>query len=493
MSNSAYDDLIAYVKTTSSLEEIGGVLMWDQEVMMPRKGNAQRSEQVAALEATIHARRTATEFADLIAAVDTGPLNDAEKMNVAESQKTYNRATKIPAKLATEIARVTAGAQQVWADARAANKFADFAPTLEKVLDLKREEAKCLSDGDPYDALLDDFEPGMKSGPLLELLSSIRPGLTELRGAIAEKGLTMPRVLGRHPAERQMAVARRLADAFSYDWEAGRLDYSVHPFSSGHNNDSRITTRVAEEDVFNCFYSTIHEIGHARYEQNMPLDLAGTPAGKYASMGVHESQSRMAENQIGRSREFTRWMFHVMEQELEPFGIETPEELYHAANRVETGFIRTEADEVHYNLHVLLRFELEREMVRGYLDVKDLEGAWNERFLRDFGVEVPDAAHGVLQDVHWSVGLFGYFPTYSLGNIYAGELYAAMRADIPDLDDGISKGDTSAAMGWVEKHVHKRAHEVPPEQIISDAVGHKPTGEPLLAYLKKKFGDIYDL
>lgn len=493
MSNSAYDALIDYVKTTSALEEIGGILGWDQEVMMPRKGNAMRADQMAALEATIHARRTATEFADLIGAVNVEPLGDAERMNVSESLKTHDRATKIPAALATEIARVTSGAQQIWADARAANSYADFAPTLEKVLDLRRQEAACLSDGDPYDALLDDFEPGMTSDPLLELLTSIRPGLTELRGKIADKGMDVPVVTGLHSAKTQMAVAHKLADAFDYDWDSGRLDLSVHPFSSGGNNDSRITTRVSEDDVFNCFYSTIHEVGHSRYEQNMPLNMAKTPAGKYASMGVHESQSRMAENQIGRSREFTNWMFPLLRDELEDFNLTSPEELYRAANRVETGFIRTEADEVHYNLHVLLRFELERAMVRGDLQVADLEGVWNETFKRDFGVDVPDAAHGVLQDVHWSIGLFGYFPTYSLGNIYAGELYAAMRGDIPDLDAGIVKGDTSAAMGWVKRYVHDRAHTVTPEQIISDAVGHKPTGAPLLAYLEKKFGEMYDI
>ncbi len=493
MTNSAYENLIEYIKTTSALEEIGGVLGWDQEVMMPRKGNAQRSEQTAALEAAIHARRTDPQFADLIAAVDPSGTDQAVKVNVTEAQRTYDRATKIPASLATELARVTSGAQQVWADARAANKYADFAPTLKKVLDLKRQEAACLSDGDPYDALLDDFEPGMKSEPLAEILGRLRPGLTELRGKIAEKGLDVPQITKVYGGDQQMAVAHRLAEAFDYDWEAGRLDLSVHPFSSGSNNDSRITTRVAENNVFDCFYSTIHEVGHSKYEQGMPLALAGTPAGKYASMGVHESQSRLAENQIGRSREFTSWMFGVMTDEMGDFGLKTPEELYRAANRVETGFIRTEADEIHYNLHVLLRFELERALIRDDLQVADLEAVWNETFERDFGVKVPDAANGVLQDVHWSVGLFGYFPTYSLGNIYAGELYASFRADTPSLDADTAKGDTTKVMAWMGKHIHQKAHLSTPEQTIANAVGHMPSEKPLLEYLERKFGDLYDL
>ena len=494
MTNSAYDTLLDHLKTTSALEQIGGILMWDQEVMMPRKGNAQRAEQNAALEATLHARNTDVRLPEWFDSIDEASLDTAGKVNLAEAKKAYARSTKIPADLASELARVTSASQMVWADAREANDFASFAPTLEKVLDLRRQEAACLADGgDLYDALLNDYEPGMKSAPLAELLGRLRPGLTELRGAIADKGMDVPIVKGEFGAEAQMAVAHKLASAFDYDWDAGRMDLAVHPFSSGNNNDSRITTRVDPAYVFNCFYSTIHEVGHSKYEQGMPAELAMQPAGKYASMGVHESQSRMLENQIGRSREFTEWMFGVMRDEMGDFGLKDGEELYRAANRVGASFIRTEADEVHYNLHVLLRFELERALIRGDLQVADLETAWNDTFKRDFGVEVPTPAQGVLQDVHWSVGLFGYIPTYSLGNIYAGELYATMREATPTLDADIAKGDTTKAMAWLDENIHQKAHLSAPEQIIADAVGHMPSEKPLLAYLNKKFTDLYDL
>ena len=491
--NSAYDTLIDHLKTTASLEQVGGLLGWDQEVMMPRKANAQRAEQMAALEATIHARKTDPRLPDWFDSINGDTLDAAGRANLREAKRSYERNTKIPADLATALARETAAAQMVWADARANDDFAAFAPTLEKILDLRRQEAACLAKGgDLYDALLNDYEPGAKSETLGALLGSLRPKLTELRAAIAEKP-DAPQITQPFPAEVQMKVARRLADAFGYDWDAGRLDLSTHPFSSGNNNDSRITTRVNPDNVFDCFYSTIHEVGHSRYEQNMPQELERTPAGQYASMGVHESQSRMLENQIGRSRAFTEWMFGVMRDEMGDFGLSTPEDLYRAANRVRPGYIRTEADEVHYNLHILMRFELESAMIRGDLQVADLEGVWNETFERDFGVKVDKPSNGVLQDVHWSVGLFGYFPTYSLGNIYAGELFAKMQADTPSLADDFAKGETGRAMAWLKANVHEKAHLLEPEDIIATAVGHKPTAAPLLSYLDAKFSDLYDL
>lgn len=494
MTNSAYATLLDHLKTTAALEQVGGILEWDQEVMMPRKGNAQRSEQSAALESAIHARKTDPRQADWFDSIDENTLDAAGKANLTAAKRSFARATRIPADLATALARETSAAQMIWADARAANKFTDFAPTLEKVLNLRREEAACLANGgDLYDALLDDYEPGMKSAPLAELLGRLRPTLTELRSKIADKGMAVPQVQGEYSDAVQMAVSHKLADVFGYDWDAGRLDLSIHPFSSGNNGDSRITTRVEADNVFNCYYSTIHEVGHSMYEQNMPLDLAMTPAGQYASMGVHESQSRMLENQIGRSRAFAEWMFGVMQSEMGDFGLKNPQELYQAANNVKTGFIRTEADEIHYNLHVLLRFELERAMIHDDLQVADLEATWNDTFKRDFGVDVPDAAHGVLQDVHWSIGLFGYFPTYSLGNIYAGELYQTMREATPTLDDDIAAGDTSKVMAWLRENIHQKAHLSSPEQTIMDAVGHTPTEKPLLAYLDRKFTDLYGL
>jgi carboxypeptidase Taq len=288
-------------------------------------------------------------------------------------------------------------------------------------------------------------------------------------------------------------MSRDLATAFGYDWSRGRIDLAVHPFSSGGGSDSRITTRVVETDPFNCFYSTIHEVGHSSYELAIDPDYAMTPIGHGCSMGVHESQSRIYENQIGRSRAFTGWMFALMRDRFGAFDMPNAEAFYAAVNRVQPGFIRTEADEVHYNLHIMMRFDLERALIRGDLAVKDLEAAWNDRFKADFGVAVDRPAHGMLQDVHWSCGLFGYFPTYTLGNVYAGCLNQALRKAVPDLDDQLAKGDTSAATGWLRETLQRHGGLRAPRDTIAHACGFDPHEGPLLDYLEAKFAGLYGL
>ncbi len=290
-----------------------------------------------------------------------------------------------------------------------------------------------------------------------------------------------------------MRLARDLATAFGYDWSRGRLDMAVHPFSSGSGNDVRITTRVSEGDPFNCFYSTIHEVGHAAYELGVDQDYLLTPIGKGVSMGVHESQSRIYENQLGRSRAFTGWLYGQMRERFGEFGIGSAEAFFATVNRVQPGFIRTEADEVHYNLHIMMRFDLERALMRGELQVGDLEAAWNDRFAADFGQMVDRPSHGMLQDVHWSVGLFGYFPTYSLGNLYAGCLHRALRHDHPDLDAGLAAGDLSAATGWLREKVQRHGALYEPREVIRRACGEEPGPGPLLDYLEAKFSEIYGL
>ena len=331
----------------------------------------------------------------------------------------------MPADLATALAKETSLAQRVWADARANEDVAAFLPALKTVLELKREEGDALAaGGDVYDALLDDYEPDMTAAALDAMFGALRPRLVALRdrvlGATAPKGL-----FGQFEEAKQLALSTTLADAFGYDFAKGRIDKAVHPFSSGSGLDVRITTRTAQDDPFNCFYSTIHEVGHACYEQGVDDAYALSALGGGVSMGVHESQSRLYENQIGRSKGFTRWLFAQMRETFGEFGIADPDAVYAAVNCVGSGFIRTEADEVHYNLHVLLRFDLERDLISGRLEVADLEAAWNTRFAADFGETVDRPSNGMLQDVHWSVGLYGYFQTYTLGNVYAGCLMAA--------------------------------------------------------------------
>ena len=346
--------------------------------------------------------------------------------------------------------------------------------------------------GDVYDAMLQDYEPGATGAELAAMFGALRPELTELRAAVRDAEAP-PMLQGAFDENAQMKLTRQLARAFGYDMSHGRVDKAVHPFSSGSGLDVRITTRTSETDPFNCFYSTIHEVGHAAYEQGIDRSYLLTPLGQGVSMGVHESQSRIYENQIGRSRAFTAWLFGQMQEAFGDFGVADAGMFYRIVNRVSDGYIRTEADELQYNLHVLMRFDLERALIGHDLQVADLEGAWNDRFEADFGFAVDRASNGVLQDVHWSVGLLGYFPTYSLGNVYAGCLHEALRRDVPDLETSLAAGDTSQATGWLRQNVQTYGGLFEPKDLMERACGKAPDELPLLSYLKDKFSDLYRL
>lgn len=489
----AFDELMDYEHTTQALSAVAGRLNWDQETMMPRGSANQRGEESAALETVLHARRTDPKIGNWLAVIDDGALDPVAEAKVRHIRRSFERTSRIPEALASEIARVCSVGQGKWAAARAEDDFASFAPVLKEVIRLKREEGAALADGgDVYDALLDDYEPGGSAADLSAMFDALRPGLVDLREAILAQpqpvGLT-----GTFDSQKQMALSRSLARAFGYDMSRGRVDKAVHPFSSGSGNDVRITTRTDEADPFNCIYSTIHEVGHGAYEQNIDQAYLLTPLGCGVSMGVHESQSRIYENQLGRSRPFCHWLFGQMKDAFGDIGVPDAEAFYRAVNTVKNGYIRTEADEVQYNLHVLMRFDLERALIGGDLEADELETAWNDRFEADFGYKVDKASNGVLQDVHWSVGLLGYFPTYSLGNVYAGCLNEALRDAVPNLDDQLSKGDTSSATEWLRSNLQQHGGLYHPREVITKAAGKAPTEAPLLAYLKAKFSDLYAL
>ena len=379
----AYAELTQHLRRIAALDQVAGLLNWDQETQMPRKGAAQRGEQAAAVAVARHAAATDPRIPDWIAAA--GPQDGPAAVNLSEAARLYHRATQLPERLAAELAAAAVEGQTAWEAAREANDAAAFAPVLDRIVALKRAEADCLAapGQSGYDALLDDFEPGATGAELDALFGRLRPGLTSLRERIADAagGRAWPAFDGRFPPDRQMALARRVAGVFGYDWEAGRLDLAVHPSSNGDGGDVRITTRVDEADPRECLYATIHETGHAVYAQGLEPAQALLPAGMHASMGVHESQSRLFENQLGRSRAFCGWLWPAATEALGATGLDGPEALYRAVNRVETGFIRTEADEVHYNLHVMLRFDLERALIDGSLAPADSRGRL-ERALR---------------------------------------------------------------------------------------------------------------
>ena len=489
--NLAMKDLMAWQRQTEALARVAGRLGWDQETMMPRGAAEQRGEEMAAMEGVLHARRTDPRVGEWLEAAD--PADDAGRAAVRLIRRSYDRMTKVPSDLAQEIARVTSLAQGVWAEARAAERVVDFLPTLAQVIRLRRLEAECLAQGgDLYDALIDDYEPGATAESLSAMFGRMRPRLVALREAVL--GKEPPAALtGHFPEALQLALSRDVATAYGYDWTRGRIDLAVHPFSSGGGNDSRITTRVVESDPFNCIYSTIHEVGHSSYELNISQDYLMTPLGAGVSMGVHESQSRIYENQIGRGQGLTEWLYGQMRGVFGDFGIGSADGFYRAVNRVHSGFIRTEADEVHYNLHIMMRFDLERAFVRGDLAVGDIEAAWNDRFRADFGVAVDRPRHGMLQDVHWSVGLYGYFPTYTLGNVYAGCLYQALTAAVPDLEMLLTRGETGAAVGWLRERLQVHGGLRGPRETIAAACGFEPTEGPLLDYLEAKFAALYGL
>lgn len=488
-----YDALMAFQRDTEALGQVAGRLGWDQETMMPRGAADQRSDESAAMEAILHQRRTDPRIADWLAALEGETLDPAEQAQVRLIRRGYDRSARVPEQLASALARITSRGHMVWAEARADDDFAAFAPTLREIVTLRREEAAALADGgDLYDALLDGYEPGAKAADLDAMFGALRPRLVALREAVLTQ--PQPQALTQSFDEHgQMKLARLLAKTFGYDFKRGRVDKAVHPFSSGSGDDVRITTRTVPLDPFNCFYSTIHEVGHACYEQNIDPEYRLTPVGQGVSMGVHESQSRIYENQLGRSRAFTGWLYGQMRDIFGDFGISDEETFYAAVNTVKNGYIRTEADELQYNLHVLLRFDLERALIAGDLDIGDLEAAWNDRFKADFGFEVDKPSNGVLQDVHWSAGLFGYFPTYSLGNVYAGCLYKALREAVPALDAQLAEGDLAEATGWLKSNLQRHGGLLTPRETITRAVGAEPSEEPLLAYLETKFRSLYAL
>ncbi len=489
----SYKALLSHLSQTQVLSQISGLIAWDQETMMPPGGLEARARQLSVLAGVIHRRMSDPKIADWLQKIDANTLGQTERANLTEATRAYRRAKMLPQTLVKEQAQLHSRAQALWTQARQTEALAAFLPTLAEVVRLKREEARCLKgDGDTlYDALLDDFEPGARITHLDPIMSELKVGLIPLREQIVgalpvDKACVTARV-GRVDKNSQLALARRVATAFGYDWQRGRLDISAHPFSCGYRSDARITTRIDPDNFLDCLYSTIHEVGHAVYEQGSDPALDLTPSGQYASMGIHESQSRMFENQIGRSRAFINWLYGIIQEQCGDIGVGDAEALYALVNRITPGFIRTEADEVHYNLHILLRYELEQALINNAMPVADLDAAWRERFRDLFGLEIKKPSQGILQDVHWSCGLFGYFPTYTLGNIYAAELFAKMKDTMPELERDMADGRLEPVRDWLNAAIHRHGRIYEPDRLIARALGRPAKADTFLKYLEAKY------
>lgn len=498
-----YDQLIAESRRTSVLASCGSLLSWDEQTNLPPQGAAHRAEQAGLIAGLVHEWATSPALGELLSELETRGLPDAPDgpmaVNVRELRRDYDRATKLPRQLVEELSRVTSLAQQAWVQARRESDYRQFLPWLERVVALKREEARCVgpASGVLYDALLDQYEPNATAAEIVAAFVPLRDELVRLVNEIRDAGRApdAPLLARRYPIDAQRQFATGAARAIGFDLDAGRIDEAAHPFCSGIGpGDCRLTTRYNERHFPSGFFGVLHEAGHGLYDQGLDRAHWGTPMGESVSLGIHESQSRMWENCVGRSLAFWRH-FYPRAQELFPEALSgVPLADFHAAiNDVRPSYIRVEADEVTYNLHVMLRFELEQPLIAGDLVPADLPAAWNEKFAAYLGITPPSDSLGCLQDIHWSEGLIGYFPTYALGNMYGAQLFEAARRELGDLDAQFAAGEFRPLKEWLNEKVHRHGRRYSPARLIELATGEPPGHTALVAQLRAKFGPLYGL
>lgn len=477
----------------AELRDLAGVInlaSWDQETYMPRKAEGARASQLSTLQGLYHERLVDPRVGDWLAAERPESFDERALVRVVRRER--DRAVKLPSVLVKAIAEAQAHALGAWRSAREQQDFRVFQPKLDTLVRLRREQADALGhEGERYDALLEGFEPGMRVARLSPVLASLVTKLEPLVRAIEAKG--PPRDVCanlRFPIEAQWAFTVEVLAALGFDLEAGRQDRSIHPFSSGlAATDVRLTTRLNEAQPLSAIFGTIHECGHGLYEQGFAEADARTPLAQSPSMGLHESQSRLWENLVGRGTPFWTFFYPRLVQRFPTqLGGVSVDDFLASVNRVERSFVRVEADEVTYNLHIALRYELELGLVRGTLSVGELEAAWNETTKRMLGLEVTKPTEGVLQDIHWAWGEFGYFPTYALGNLYGATLFAAARRAVPSLDEDLAAGRFGALLGWLRQHVHRHGARLDAEELVRQATGFGLRDDDFIAALRARYG-----
>lgn len=498
----AYAELVTRLREQALLASCSALLGWDEQTYMPRAGAEHRGGQMALLAGMVHERATDPVIGELLAVLEGSDLvADPESppaVNVRETRRNYDRQTRIPRELVEALARATTLGQQAWAEARTKRTFALFLPHLETIVRLKRREAEAVGfEQVAYDALLDDYEPGATTTALAKLFATLKAELVPLVAAI-EASTVRPdtSVLSRsYPTDLQRVFAELIAATIGFDFDGGRLDVSEHPFSTSIGpGDRRITTHYDQHDFTQAFFGVLHEVGHALYEQGLDPDHHGTPMGDAVSLGIHESQSRLWENAVGRGRAFWSYAFPIAQRVFRaPLRDVRLDDFHLAVNRVAPSLIRTQADEVTYNLHIIVRFELEQALIAGDLNVADLPGAWNERYRQALGVAPQHDGEGCLQDIHWSAGLFGYFPTYALGNLHAAQLMDQARADLADLDGCFARGEFTPLLEWLRANVHRQGQRFRAAALIERVTGRPPGPGPLVRALREKFTPLYRL
>jgi carboxypeptidase Taq len=498
----AYDELIRRTREEALLASCAELLGWDELTYMPRGGVEHRGNQLAYLAGLLHEKGTDPRLADLLAAVEGSdlvrdPLAPAA-VNVRWIRWTFDRQTRLPRTLVEELARTTTLAQQAWASTFQDGNYRLFQPWLEKVVALKRQEAGALGyQENPYDALLDEYEPGATAGAIARLFKALRRELVPLVETIAGSGRRANiAILHReYPLDRQRIYGEAVAAALGFDFRNGRLDTTVHPFfGSIGPGDIRLTARFTGNNFSDGFFSTLHEVGHGLYEQGLDPEHQGTPMGNGPSLALHESQARLWENTVGRSRAFWRHFFPRVRQVFhETLPDVTLDDFYAAVNHVEPGCNRVRADEVTYNLHILVRFELEQALLTGDLQTADVPAAWNETYRRQLGVTVENDAEGCLQDGHWAAGMLGYFPTYTLGNLYAAQLFARAKKELGDLDREFARGEFGGLLDWLRAKVYRQGSRHAAVDLIQQVTGAPPDHRPLVQALRKKYGELYGI
>ncbi len=489
------------------LKNACAVLSWDQETYMPSGGGPARAEQIATLQTLAHDALTSSETAKLLGDwvdLSTGQLlnpsqtelKDSDQALLREVWRDFNLAKKLPSAFVNQLERECSLAQQVWIEARKKNDFELFLPNLHRVVALKLEETEYLGYAEsPYDALLDQYEPGSTISKLKPLFSTLRPRLVALLQQVINSTVKPnPSLLFQSfDQAKQVEFGKTMLEKMGYQFDRGRLDLSAHPFTTSfHPHDVRVTTRVFEQDFQSCLFSCIHEGGHGLYEQGLLPEHYGTPLGEAVSLGIHESQSRLWENSVGRSRPFWQHAFPLAQQLFpQQLGEVEFEKFYLAINSVQPSLIRVEADELTYNLHIMVRFEIELDLIEGRIQVEDLPAIWNEKMHDYLGITPDSDSNGVLQDVHWSFGAFGYFPTYTLGNLYASMFYNQAKQELPELEQGIAQGNLLPLKDWLNQKVHRWGRQFTPDDLVHQVTGQAPSPEPFLHYLEDKFSRLF--
>jgi carboxypeptidase Taq len=495
-----YELLIAELQEIGMLSSVASVLGWDERTQLPPKGTEHRARQSTLLAKMIHERFTAPRVGEWLNVIElsalvSDPFSD-EAVNIRETRRSYDRAVKLPTSLVEALTSTAVLAQQVWGEARKASNYAMFEPWLTKTLELKQQEAACVGHhGDPYDALLDEFEPGETAEGVRATFDALRGPLVELIGEVAGSSRKAPVDLlsQAFPPASQEKLAREAATAIGFDFAAGRLDVSLHPFCTDLGpGDTRMTTRYDPHHFDDSLFGVLHETGHALYTQGLEAKHFGTPRGQAVSLGIHESQSRLWENFVGRTGSFWKWLLPRTREMFPDVLKGVSEEIWcFAINEIRPSLIRVEADEATYNLHIMLRFELERAMLRGELSAKDLPQAWKQKMREYLDIEPKNDAQGCLQDIHWSGGAIGYFPTYTLGNLYAAQFFEQAQKDLGDLYAQFARGEFAPLLGWLREKIHRHGKRFTGPQLVQQVTGKPLSAEPLMRHLRAKAQTYY--